>query len=228
TDRDGFQRSRTTGIDTFADKHRTSGRIGVRAVPIEPWTIDFTYDFSQIDETGMLNGNTNTGDLDVSNIGVTNPVTKGEIFGYTLNSVYDAGAVQYKAIVGYRRLMTFDISDIDGGPNQAFDYSLRKYQRQWTGELNASGTLFENENNFLTSLDWVAGVFYFWETGVETRFVPWFATPTTGSRLENTATNDSIAADAQAEAHLVNRISIFAGARYTQDNREVASGVYRL
>jgi iron complex outermembrane receptor protein len=228
TDRDGFQSSRTTGIDTFADKNRTSGRIGLRVVPIDEWTIDFTYDFSQLDETGMLNGNTNTGNLDVSNIGVTNPVTTGDIEGYTLNTVYDAGAVQYKLIAGYRRLVTFDISDIDGGPSQATDYSLRKYQRQWTGEFNASGTLFENENSFLTSLDWVAGVFYFWETGVETRFVPWSATPVTGGRLENTATNDSVAAYAQVEANLANRLSIFAGARYTQDNREAESGVYRF
>src|SRR5690606_14391914 len=54
------------------------------------------------------------------------------------------------------------------------------------------------------------------------------ANQVTGSRLENTATNDSVAAYAQVEAHLANRLSIFGGARYTQDNREAASGVYRL
>src|SRR5690606_10787172 len=49
--------------------------------------------------------------------------------------------------------------------------------------------------------------------------------PLNGRTPENIGTNESLAGYAQVEAHLHNGLSVFGGARYTQDNRKAGTGV---
>ncbi|MET0371312.1 MAG: TonB-dependent receptor [Sphingobium sp.] len=225
--RDGIGRSITTGNDNYGDRHRESGRLGVRWRPADTITLDFTYDFTDIKETGQVLGPLTPfpglGFYD-NRSGLVSPSQEAHIDGYTLRTEIEATPdLGFKLIIGRRLLTTDQVSDVDQTPAASVDVRQFADQNQWTFELQASGTTLRDAASWLSSVDFTGGVFYFDEDGSDSSLLPVPVATLfgTGRTLRNYARNQSAAAYLQIESNHFDRLFFTAGARYTKDEREL-------
>jgi iron complex outermembrane receptor protein len=152
--------------------------------------------------------------------------SRGEtsVFTGTLDIALDVGAVTLRSITGYVDTTDFFRWDLAGGqqvgPNafiSTFDRASQSDAQQWSQELQATGSLLDDKLNF------VAGLFYFNETGNQNFNDAFFGfvTPLFRQRTKT----ESYAAFAQANYAFTDSTSITLGARYTTDKKDFSADI---
>ncbi len=229
----------------FGEEEKQAGRAAVRWDLSERVSIDYAYDFSEIDgpqhyyQTTSSTGNaipaneqrSDTGSWDG---GVTPSHT--EISGHSFIVSIDTGWGELKSISGYRELAE-DIVQNYGGGLPGFKIGVDIEQDQLSQEFQFVGESGENWR-------YVAGLYYFKEHGseLETDTVP-VLIPDPNPLLPPTlltvtledrqiySTSEAYAAYGQltwSPAMLAHRLDVTLGGRYTVDKREARkdSAVY--
>lgn len=180
TDRDGFSRSRVTGLD-YHDDRRDAGRLSLRYLANERLTADVIVDGVRERENGgnqillsvfdaplldfynralvasgsqPFDGRWVTPDLRDS-FATGDPAIEGDIFGTTVRLGWTNGDLSVRSISAYRRTEYFGSSEGDGSPLIFADRDLASDHEQWSQEFQVSGV----SNNQRTT--WVAGALYF-------------------------------------------------------------------
>jgi iron complex outermembrane receptor protein len=129
--------------------------------------------------------------------------------------------VSLKSITGYRDILWNIGTNLDGSPgNGSFlNVTDKQHQRQFSEEVQALGTAFDGR------LNWVAGIFYFYEDGYVHDWVPFdgslLAVDDLG--LNNLRTN-SYAGYVHADYKLTDSIGITLGGRYSVEQKEFLGG----
>ncbi|MDO7842135.1 TonB-dependent receptor [Sphingomonas immobilis] len=225
--RDGVGRSIVTGINSYGNRQRESGRAAIRYTPTDTITMDLTYDYTNIHETGILEVPLTPfpglGFYELRS-GLLTPLSKANIQGYTFRSEFEANPdLTFKLIVGRRTLTTDQQSDVDTGPAPSVDVRQFADQSQWTFELQATGKILTNAASWLEGVDFTAGGFYFDEDGSDNSLLPIPAATLfgTGRTLRNFARNRSTAGYLQIETNHWNKLFLTLGGRYTSDNRDL-------
>jgi len=225
-------RSVITGIDTWGNKDRQLGRFALRLRPISALTLDFTYDYTRIDETGPFQVALTQASAFPSlgfredRAGLTSPRSYAFIDGFTFHGEYEVSPdMRLKAIVGRRSVRTDLRSDVDGTPANSIDVEQFMDQVQWSGEFQVSGMVLRDASPWLKGLSYTAGAFYFTESGQDGSALPIpFATQLTAGRyIDNIARNASTAGYAQFESNTADRFFVTVGVRYTSDVRDLTA-----
>ena len=136
---------------------------------------------------------------------------------YSATATLDTSWGNLKAIAAYRSTDAANSIDFDGTPYVLFDDAdIRSRVSQWSGELQANGTAFDNR------LDWTAGVFYFTEDGYDGQAIyilpnllNFYSLRFIGSDIEN----ESYAGYLQGTYDITPALSLTAGVRYSVDKR---------
>lgn len=226
--RDGIGRSVTTGIDSFGNRHRDSGRLALRWQASDAVVFDLTYDFANIDETGApwapLTPNPDLRFYETL-AGITDPVNQANVDGFTFRSEVEINPdLSLKAIIGRRFVKTNMQADVDQTPANSVDAKQYADVDQWSAELQLSGTILRNAAPWLREVNFTGGAFYFVEDGEDSSILP-LPVGTflgTGRTLQNLARNESTAAYLQFETNHWDRLFLTFGGRYTQDHRELS------
>ncbi|WP_439534105.1 TonB-dependent receptor [Polymorphobacter sp.] len=141
------------------------------------------------------------------------------VFTGTLDIALDVGAVTLRSITGYVDTTDFFRWDIAAGQQVApgvfistFDRASASTARQWSQELQATGSSFDDKVN------WLVGLYYFNENGDQDFRDAFFGFALPLFRQQTKT--DSYAAFAQANVALTDRTSITLGGRYTSDKKE--------
>jgi len=146
------------------------------------------------------------------------------VFTGTLDIALDIGDVTLRSITGYIDTTDFFRWDLAGGqqvgPNafiSSFDRASASGAQQWSQELQATGSSFDNKVN------WLAGLYYFNEVGNQNFRDAFF-----GFQLplftQRTKT-ESYAAFAQANIAISDRTSFTIGGRYTSDKKRFDANI---
>lgn len=90
---------------------------------------------------------------------VDDPWNHNRAEGLSATITYDLGGAEIKSITAWRRSNTGDQADIDGTPANIISYASDYVQRQFSKELQISGSTGR--------LDWILGGIYFRERGTE-------------------------------------------------------------
>lgn len=138
------------------------------------------------------------------------PFTDVEAFGISNISTLDLGTVTLKNIFGYRKVDSDVAFDYDASSASVFQSRNRLNAEQWTEEFQISG-------NASNRLNYIAGLYYFQETGRDTQDSLLFGTRSN----DGEGRNISYSAYAQLGYDLTERLSLTAGGRYTWDDRNL-------
>lgn len=138
------------------------------------------------------------------------PFTDVETFSISNISTLDLGSVTLKNIFGYRKVDSDVAFDYDATPASVFQSRNRLNTDQWTEEFQISG-------NATSRLNYIAGFYYFQETGRDTQDSLLFGTRSN----DGEGRNISYSAYAQFGYDLTDRLSLTAGGRYTWDDRNL-------
>jgi iron complex outermembrane receptor protein len=149
-----------------------------------------------------------------------------EVFTGTLDIALDVGEVTLRSITGYvdtNDLFRWDLSGgtqfFPGAPFVfVFDRTSNADARQWSQELQATGSSLDNK------LNWLVGLYYFNETGNQTFVDAFFGGAALPLFTQRTKTN-SYAAFAQANYAISDKTSITLGGRYTRDDKEFVARI---
>lgn len=137
---------------------------------------------------------------------------KRDVYGATLTANLNLGSITLTSITDYLGMEKSFLEDADGTPNGLLHYGTDQSLDQFSQEFRLSGTA--------GSLDYIAGVYYltFDSDQTATARLPAISYATdTAWRVES----DSWAIFAQGDYQVSPTLSISAGARYTQDKREM-------
>ncbi len=135
-----------------------------------------------------------------TNLGITNVTEIGLGDNLTL-----------KNIANYRRITSREQQNLGGAPVSTTDPDDRQRGRQFAEELQLQGHSFNERVN------WIAGLYYFHETGDRDTQTRTFGAL---SRRIAEAANESVSVFGQADFKISESLSITAGGRYTWDTRE--------
>jgi len=226
TRQDGIGRSVTTGVDSYGDLHRDTARASARWTPTDNLTLDFTYDYLDIKETGPVIVQAapfpGLGFYETRS-GVASPASLVQSSGYTLHVEYNPSPdLHLKTIVGRRFLKTDSRGDFDAQPAAIVDVQQFLNQDQWTFEFQANGTAFRNSASWLNGVNYTGGLFYFTESGLDgsRQQLPVPANPDLANAVrESYGRNVSTAGYFQVETNHYDRLFLSLGTRYTQDQR---------
>ena len=135
----------------------------------------------------------------------------------------------FKNIFGFRDLDTWDAVDYDGTILPILAASNSARARTYSDEVQLQGTAFDEKLNF------IFGVFYFDQSGIEgtgtpfmdvTRQLPGTVAFGGAARLQFTRiTNQSLSGFGQIGYKLTDKLTFNAGLRYTTDRRKAVSSV---
>ena len=167
--KDGFVKNEGTGADTFGEKNRNALRADVRWVPNEQWDIRYTYDQSRIKDTALyFTSATIHGDEprptksspSVRNFEPSDITSRGHQLTANWKLADD---LTFKSISAYRKLDNFDYQDyltyLASSGASASLVSDDLHQEQWSQEFQLLGNAFDDK------LEYIAGLYYFRETG---------------------------------------------------------------
>ncbi|WP_286695773.1 TonB-dependent receptor [Spongiibacter sp. UBA1325] len=234
---DGWVKNTGSG-DNFGAEDKKAGRVAVRWDASESVTVDYAYDFSEIEgpqqyyqptesfvpglypnasdqrsETGSWSGGVKPSNTDIS--------------GHSLTVTWDTAVGTVKSITGYRELEE-SIEQNYGGGAPGFAVSVDIDQDQFSQEFQLVGDAGAN-------IRYVAGLYYFEEDGLEEEFDTAPVPPTFAIFPVEDRT---IKSDAKAYAAygqitwspeaLEQRLDVTLGGRYTVDKRSATkdSSVY--
>ena len=147
-----------------------------------------------------------------------------EVFTGSLDIALEAGSVTLRSITAYVDTKDYFRWDLAGGQQAAsgafistFDRGSASGAQQWSQELQATGASLDDK------LNWLAGVYYFHETGdqdFQDAFFG-FGLPLFTQRTKT----DSYAVFAQANYALTDSTSITLGGRYTRDEKRFDAAI---
>lgn len=231
---------RADGQD-MADTNRTFARAQLLFQPVETFSALLAADWLDFDERnasyklidtdpsiGPLGSLNNVIDPDYDDrwvsprdyvFNATGPNSaRGRIAGTSLTLTKKSDWGTFKSISGYRQMDIHNDADTDGAPITIVDKLERIDQQQFSQELQASGSAFEDR------LDWLVGAYYFHEEISNPNTFP-VLTALFGNAISFTRMyeieNDSIAGFAQGTYSLTDRLRLTAGLRYTQDDKHI-------
>lgn len=224
--KDGFVRNAGPGERRWGDVDREAIRAALLWRPVDAFEARYTYDSSWIDDTspfgqavplypdeGKLSRTASSGPFALR-------AGNTQVQGHNLTLTYDLSPnLTIKSITGYRRLDDLTYQVYNPGPARAylpFSNVNSTNQKQFSEEVQFIGDLFDK------SLTYVAGLYYFSESGVSEdnsdqpsglnpRFASW--------------DNKAYAVFGQATwtpAGLDDRLHITLGARWSRDEREAS------
>ncbi|PZQ24638.1 MAG: hypothetical protein DI569_00205 [Sphingopyxis macrogoltabida] len=132
--------------------------------------------------------------------------------GVTNTTEIDVGGATLKNIFNYRRV-TSENDGGDGMPqNLVLVRSIIKAE-QVSEELQLVGKAFDDR------LDYIVGAYYFWESGLQTGFVPVLGGPARTTIGDVTSISRSIFA--QIDYAITDKLKLTVGGRYTWDKRKL-------
>lgn len=138
-----------------------------------------------------------------------------DLEGYNVNLTLNwdiNDALSAKSITSYRSLESQFGRDADNLPfNQQVELFLSVDYEVWSQELQLSGVSFGDR------LDWTIGGYYFYEDGVEDDFVAFASFDINSGGFFST---EDFAAFAQGTFHITEQLSLTAGFRYTDEEKE--------
>src|SRR5882757_6168608 len=253
---DGYGRilSYTTGqeVGRMGDQDHVSGRLRVHWALSESFKLDLSGDYTKYRDTqaesqGVIvtaNNLTQWNNLVHNPVVVTQAVAASGKYDYfaegphqvldqlgggSLTAEYLLGGVTLKSITAYREANDEVARDADGTPAVLLESQRFMHSAQFTQELQALGTAF-NDN-----LSYIAGLYYLHDASRQydpTNVVSglWLASAPVGpfphnpgfdvSRNYNdTQKTDSYAAFGQATYHFTTDLALTAGARYTSETK---------
>ncbi len=129
-----------------------------------------------------------------------------DILGESLTLTYQFGANELKNISSYRKLDTNFARDSMSSPFLVADTYDAYLDKQWSDELRLTHHALDSR------LTYVAGLFFFRETGTDSNLV---ATSIGGLESGGSVNNYSVAAYSQATLKITSKLSATAGLRYT-------------
>jgi iron complex outermembrane receptor protein len=149
------------------------------------------------------------------------PQNQLEAYGFTGTATGHFGAINVQSITGYTNLVQDAGSDIDGSPYTFISLLNQGLStEQFSQEFQVYGKALDDR------LDWIAGLYYFHETGDQKQFtqvIPPLATPPGAiSRDGPSVRNTSYAAFIQATYEIMPRLRLTGGIRYTKDERRAS------
>ena len=238
--RDGWVKNLSNGKD-LDTRDRWGGRVAVRWKPADAVTVDYAYDRIDIDEapsypqltedfSGFLGAFANPNRAKEATLsynlpaapgtfGINRTNTKVKIDGHALTANWDVSeALSLKSITGFRKLNAEEPTDFDGTPIAWADFNADAELDTFQQEVQATGKLFENQ------ISYVLGAFYYEEEGnVVAPGVFGFGTVKQTPSFE--MDNDATAFYAQVEytPAWLDRLTVGAGARYTDENRSISN-----
>lgn len=205
----------TTRTDIRFDRETGNTVFENFTVPAGAPTLAFLQNFADVPVLGdtPIDERFITSDLD-STFATGPNGTELDIWGVSLVLDWDLGWGQVKSTTAYRKTSGSFARDADGSPvdfahTENFDYG----QDQFSQELQLTGTVIDDK------LKYAAGVFFFDESGNDELFV---TLPDAFGIVSNFTfvNNQSIAAYAQGTYAITDELSLTAGARYTEDDKE--------
>ena len=138
-----------------------------------------------------------------------------DLFGISLTLDYAlSDNIDLKSITAYRKLDAEFGRDGDNSP-LTIDHTSNLYEHeQFTQELQVTGLSMDGK------LKWLAGLYYFEESGRDNVFVPLGGLPFLSLDELNIVENVSYAAFGQVSYNFTEDLSITAGIRYTKENKD--------
>ena len=129
--------------------------------------------------------------------------------------------INLKSITAYRDILWNIGINLDGAPGNGMFLNVtdKQHQKQFSEEVQAVGTAFEGK------LNWVAGLYYFYEEGYVWDWVPF-----DGSLLavDDLGLNDlrtaNYAGYVHADYKITDKLSIILGGRYSVEHKEFLGG----
>jgi iron complex outermembrane recepter protein len=144
--------------------------------------------------------------------------SRGDLAGGSLTFAYELAGTTLKSISAYRDNTVHSDQDADLSPITILDELDVTRQHQFSQELQATGTSFDER------LNWVFGLYYFRENVANLVDFP-LVTPLFGfSRSftnDHEVTNESAAGYGQGSYSLTEKVRLTAGLRYTHDKKDV-------
>ena len=248
TTRDGYIKDPAQG-NRIDDAHTNSWRASIRFSPADSFRNDLVVNGFNENDSGVaykliavrpgslaapaLPDLTLYGNSDFWTSNATAPRHGSRIHTVAVSDIWtlDLGAVRLKNIVGYRRVHSDIYFDLDGSSAFIADSRQIIHERQYSDEFQVLGTALDK------ALDYVAGAYWFKETGDENQTTR-LLSPTSPNNLvtQYSVISETEAVYAQATYRLpmAPKISVTAGGRYTWDKRvfdayhHFSSGVCRL
>ncbi len=239
--RDGFvETTEGSTIDEFENVERTSLLVAVNYEATDDLTIDYTYDYSEVDQKP-----TYSQVVSLLDDGIFDPDSEnyaglplhlythtqrqelvsvdgsigGEVFeksdvtGHALNISYDFGNITFKSITGYRDLTWEDSLDIDGSP-----LFIAHTQRFSTYEsLSQEFQVVGSDNN---KLNYVVGAYYFEDDAYTNNPQQYFFAASSFDSQYGSET-EAIALYGQVDYALTDDVTVIAGLRYTEEDKSI-------
>lgn len=161
--------------------------------------------------------NTQTGDIDTT---YSNGVSfaKNDAFGVAFTGDWTLSeTLAFKSITGYRQI-DWDVGiDLDGLPEQIQEVTDSQHQYQVSQEFQLLGQAFDDRLNY------VAGLYYFKESGYVHDFVP-FQGILYVFDYQNDVDTTSYAAFLHGDFKLNDKWTVTLGGRYSRDEKEFIGG----
>lgn len=231
SERDGWVEnlsSEPNQADYFEDD-KDAGNIAVRWLPGDNFTIDYAYDFSNMDYGNAFYQITNGESVkrqDETDQQFGLSPSESEVSGHNLTMAWELGSVTLKSITGYRELDN----------SLAQNYIANFYQENQVDQEQFSQE-FQAIGNIGNRFEYVAGLYYYDEESTEdqqTNMTPWF-----GYIWPGVSGYDGWSVDAESTsmaiygqgtwtpAILDDRMRLTLGMRYTEDERKATKAYLR-
>jgi len=250
--KDGWVENSGSGPD-FGDNDSLAGRLAVNWSPVDDFTADYAYDYTDVDSGTIYYQNIGPSlfgfesvpyrDDRQNNVRPRVPVKESsvEVSGHSLTLSWAiSDAVTLKSLTGYREVDQHIYQDYGANPNTTRLYANAPFlneQDQFSQELQLLGSLLDG------GLDYVLGAYYFEEDGDEDEqnyitlplaYYPPYPPDMTLNEFTLPQRVSSAHNDASAlYGHftwtpdvLAQRLHLTLGLRYSEDEREIKTAQY--
>ena len=126
--------------------------------------------------------------------------------------------MKLKSITGYRGIKWDIGTDLDGVPESQQEVTDEQRQRQFSQELQLTGRAFDDRLNY------VAGLYYFTESGYVHDFVPFNTAYLWIYDFKNDVNTDSYAAYMHLDYKVMDKLQLTFGARYSIEKKDFEGG----
>jgi iron complex outermembrane receptor protein len=161
--------------------------------------------------------NTDTGDIDKT---YANGVSfaKNDVWGTSLTADWELGSnVNLKSITGYRQIKWSVGIDLDGTPEQIQEVTDNQNQYQFSQEFQLLGRAVNDRLNY------VAGLYYFTESGFVHDFVP-FQGLLYVYDYQNDVDTESYAGFLHVDFDFTDKFGVTVGGRYSEETKKFIGG----
>ena len=134
-------------------------------------------------------------------------------------TTYDFGSATATAILGYRRIDSVRILDVDATPFPIVNTNAFANGDEFTAEFQLSGQAFDNR------LSWTTGLYYFTESVTDgtNSLILRSVSGNFDQRTLGIVDNDSVGVYGQASFKITDRLTFTGGLRWSRDHRELIS-----